>query len=91
LKYLAKGLRPTRESQQKLQDELHDALPNVRSVVVLPVVDGFSVELEIDDMAPFTRSSIEPYVAEHVLPEAVAIGCRTSEPVDLLLLKAHFA
>ena len=67
------------------------ALKHARGRITAEVAEYALRKLEVDDLAPFTRSSFEPYVAEHVLPEAVAIGCRTTEPVDLLLLKAHFA
>lgn len=90
LKYLAKGLNPTRECQGDLQRELLDSLPNAQSVVVLPVVDGYSIEIEIADLAPFSRSGIEPYVAEHVLPEAISIRCKPSRAVEIQLLQAHF-
>jgi len=91
LKYLVKGVTPERESQSALQRELHELLPNANSIVVLPVVDGFSVEIEVADVAPFSRTSFEPYVAEHILPEAVQIRCRPAEPAQLQLLKAHYA
>jgi len=43
------------------------------------------------DLAPFSRTSFEPYLAEHVLPEAVSIRCRVKDAVKVQLLKAHFA
>lgn len=89
LKYLVKGVPPERGAQHDLREELQDALPQAQSIVVLPVVDGFSVEIEMADMKPFSRDSFEPYVAEHVLPDAVSVGCRVSRP-NLQLLKAHY-
>ena len=91
LKYLVKGVDPTREAQHRLQQEVHDLLRDAISVVVLPVVEGFSIELEMQTLKPFSRSSFEPYVAEHVLPEAVQICCRPEGEIQLQLLKAHFA
>jgi len=91
LKYLVKGVAPERESQRALQDEIQELLPHANAVVILPVVDGYSVEIEMSDLTPFSRTSFEPYVAEHVLPEAVQIRCRPSREVQLQLLKAHYA
>ena len=91
LKYLVRGVKPDRESQGDLQKELYDCLPHAQSVVVLPVVDGFSVEMEIDDLGPFSRTSFEPYIAEHVVQEAVQIRCHLLEAPQLKLLKAHFS
>jgi len=89
LKYLVKGVSTSRETQGDLRREIEEALPQAQSVVVLPVVEGFAVEIEMADLSPFTRSSFEPYIAEHVLPEAVSIGCRVTDH-HLQLLKAHF-
>ena len=91
LKYLVKGVRPDRDNQHDLQRELLELLPHAVSVVVLPVVDGYSVEIEMTDLKPFSRSSFEPYVAEHILPDAVQICCRPESRVQVQLLKAHYA
>ena len=90
LKYLVKGVDTSRDTQMDLVREIQACLPDAQSVVALPVVDGFAVEIEMADLRPFTRSSFEPYVAEHVLPEAVAIGCKVQDH-QLQLLMAHFA
>jgi hypothetical protein len=90
LKYLVKGVAPNRESQSALQTELYDLLPSVQAVTVLPVVEGFSVEMEFSDLSPFTRNSFEPYVADHILPEAVASRCEVTEVIALQLLKARY-
>jgi len=91
LKYLVKGVTPERENQRALQDDIQELLPHANAVIILPVVDGYSVEIEVSDLTPFSRSSFEPYVAEHILPEAVKIRCRPSDEVQLQLLKAHYA
>ena len=91
LKYLVKGVRPERDQQHELQRELLELLEHAVSVVVLPVVDGYSIEIEMTDLKPFSRSSFEPYVAEHVLPDAVQICCRPAARVQVQLLKAHYA
>jgi hypothetical protein len=91
LRYLVKGIVPSREAKEDLANELWDILPNTEAVTVLPVVDGFSVELEVADVAPFSRSSFEPYVAEHVLADAVRLRCQTKGPVRLQLLRSKFS
>ena len=70
LKYLVRGVTADRTSQQSLTSELGDMLNHVRAITVLPVVQGFSVELEFDDIRPFTKVSFEPYIAEHVMADA---------------------
>ena len=91
LKYLIRGVNPDRESQRDLQGELFASLPHASPVVVLPVVDGFSVEIEVNDLGAFSRTSFEPYVAEHIVPEAVQIRCKTTERPQLKLLQALFS
>lgn len=91
LKYLVKGVAPNRDAQADLQRELYELLPNAAAIVVLPVVQGYRVEIEMTDLAPFSRSSFEPYVAEHILPEAVTIRCQPIAPIQLQLLNAHYA
>ena len=91
MKYLVKGVSADREQRGDLQAELYDNLPGATSVVTLPVVQGLSVELEIADIAPFSRDSFEPYIAEHVLPEAVAIRCEDGSMAQIQLLKARFS
>ena len=91
LKYLVKGVQPEREAQRALQNELEELLPHHNAVTILPVVEGYSVEIEVSDLAPFSRTSFEPYVAEHILPEAVNIRCRPDGAIQLQLLKAHYS
>ena len=83
LRYLVKGVYTTRGSQQELTRELEDLLPNAESITVLPVVQGYSVDLEIRDIAPFNRVSFEPYIADHVLADS-------DEAIQIQLLKASF-
>jgi len=91
LRYLIKGVAPQRNEQSDLHNELADLLPNAKAITILPVVEGYSVEIEMCDLAPFSRTSFEPYLAEHVIPDAVACRCRTTGNVTLQLLKAHYA
>ncbi len=90
LRYLVKGVYTSRESQQELARELEDLLPNAEAITVLPVVQGYSVELEIKDIRPFNRTSFEPYIADHVLADAVRIHCDSDEDIQIQLLKARF-
>ena len=89
LRYLIKGIYTSRDSQQELTRELEDLLPNADAVTVLPVVQGYSVDLEIKDIAPFNRVSFEPYIADHVLADAVRIHCDSDEEVQIQLLKSR--
>tara|TARA_B100001093_G_C25966282_1_gene651270 strand:+ start:127 stop:477 length:351 start_codon:yes stop_codon:yes gene_type:complete len=89
LKYLARGAIPTRESKNALLAELSEVIPN-STVTALPVNQGYSIELEFTDIAPFNRTSFEPYIAEHVLREALNLRCQFSGALQLDLLKAHF-
>ena len=91
LKYIVRGVRSSRESRGDLQNELTDNLTSSSAVTILPVVEGLAVEIEVDDIAPFSRTSFEPYVAEHVLPEAVRIRCEAEDPLQLQLIKAKFS
>ena len=89
LKYIVKGVNTNRETQGDLRHEISEALPTAEAVVVLPVVEGYSVEIEMADLSPFSSTSFEPYVAEHILPDAVAVSCRVRDH-ELQLVKAHF-
>ena len=90
LKYLVCGVTADRSSQQSLTSELGDMLNHVSAITVLPVVQGFSVELEFDDIKPFTKVSFEPYIAEHVLADAVNLRCSYQGMPQIQLLKARF-
>ena len=90
LKYVIRGVNPSRDAQQSLQQELEEALPSATAVTLLPVVDGFSLDLEVSDVAPFSRTSFEPYVAEHVLQEAVSLRCQGIGTLEIQLLKSIY-
>ena len=90
LKYLVRGVTADRTSQQSLTSELGDMLNHVRAITVLPVVQGFSVELEFDDIKPFTKVSFEPYIAEHVMADAVNLRCNHQGSPRIQLLKSRF-
>ncbi len=90
LRYLVKGVRTTRDAKSELQQELAQSLPHAHAITVLPVVEGFSVEIEVTDLKPFNRTSFEPYVAEHVLPDAVRLRCERTGELGVQLLKSYF-
>jgi len=90
LKYLVRGVNANRSAQQALTTELGEMLSQASAITVLPVVEGFSVELEFEDIKPFTTVSFEPYVAEHVLGDAVRLRCDTQGSAEIQLLKSLF-
>ena len=90
LKYLVRGVAADRSSQQALTAELAEMLNHVSAITVQPVVDGFSVELEFDDIKPFTKVSFEPYIAEHVLADAANLRCSHQGALQIQLLKSRF-
>ena len=89
LKYLARGVIPSRDSKSALLAELQEVIPQ-STVTVLPVNQGYSIELEFTDIAPFNRSSFEPYIAEQVLSESLNLRCQFSGSLQLDLLKTYF-
>ena len=90
LQYLVKGVNAEREDKFSLQQELVDALPNASLVNLLPVVEGFRLDLEFTDIAPFSKASFEPYLAEQVLLELINLKCETRGSVSLQLLRSEF-
>ncbi len=90
LKYVVRGVSADRESQQSLSGELADILNHVEAITIQPVVQGFSVELEFSDIAPFNQVSFEPYISEHALADAVSLRCRAQGQVQLQLLKCRY-
>ena len=90
LKYIVRGVNSSRESRGDLQTELTDNLSGLAAVTILPVVQGLAVEIEMHDISPFSRTSFEPYIAEHVLPEAVRIRCDAEDMLQLQLVKSKF-
>ncbi len=91
LQYLVKGVNAEREDKFSLQQELVDALPNASLVNLLPVVEGFRLDLEFADIAPFSKGSFEPYLAEQVLLELINLKCETRGSVSLQLLSSEYS
>ena len=90
LQYLVKGINAAREDKFSLYREIVDALPNASSVNLLPVVEGFTLDLEFTDIAPFSKRSFEPYLAEQVLLELINLKCETRGSVSLQLVRSEF-
>ena len=91
LQYLVKGVNAEREDKFSLQQELVDALPNASLVNLLPVVEGFTLDLEFTDIAPFSKGSFEAYLAEQVLLELINLKCETRGSVSLQLLSSKYS
>lgn len=90
LRYLIRGVLTSRDAQQALTQELSELLPNADGITILPVVQGYSVDLEIKDISPFNSVSFEPYIAEHILADAVRIHCVSEGHPQIQLLKANY-
>ena len=60
LKYLVRGVAADRSSQQALTSELGEMLNHVSAVTVLPVGEGFTAELDFDDITPFPTVRFAP-------------------------------
>lgn len=91
LKYLVRGVAAQKDDRQALSEEIMACLEHTSAITALPVVDGIQVEIEVDDIAPFSAESFEPYVCEHVLSPAVAARCRQlGGESGLKLLKKQF-
>ena len=90
IKYVVKGVTADREDKDNLRTEMLDTLPEGSFVTLLPVVEGFSLEMEISDISPFTEKSFEPYLSEQILLEAIGLKCKSRGPVSIELIKINF-
>ena len=90
LQYLVKGVNAEREDKFSLRQEIVDALPNASSINLLPVVEGFSLDLEFADIAPVSKASFEPYLAAQVLLDLINRKCQTIGSVSLQLMHSEF-
>ena len=80
-----------REDKSNLHQEIVDALPNVSSVNLMPVVEGFSLDLEFYDIEPFSKASFEPYLSEQVLLELINLKCETKGLASLQLVRSEYS
>ena len=92
LGYLIRGVAYGKDQRTALADELMQLLEHANAVTALPVVDGISVELEVNDIAPFGEESFESYVTEHILDPVVQARCEPiNGPAKLKLIKKRFS
>ena len=91
IQYLVKGVNAEREDKSDLHQEIVDALPNVSSVNLLQVVEGFSLDLEFSDIEPFSKASFEPYLSEQILLELINLKCETIGSASLQLVRSEYS
>ena len=89
LRYLARGVETDQESRQSLSEELSIA-SGVTCVTILPIVQGWSIEVDFSDISPFGKSSFEPYFAEQILREAIMLRCNIEGALQLELLLSSY-
>jgi len=90
IKYLVRGVDANRESKENLKHEILDMLPKAEVVTLLPIVEGFSLDIEISDIAPFSESSFESYLSDQILLEAIELKCDPKGQISLELVKINF-
>ena len=89
LRYLARGVETDEESRRTLNDEL-SILSGVACVTILPIVKGWSIEIDFSDISPFGKSSFETYFAEQILKEAIVLRCNIDAALQLELLLSSY-
>ena len=89
LRYLARGVETDEESRRSLNDEL-STLSGVACVTILPIVKGWSIEVDFSDISPFGKSSFETYFAEQILKEAIILRCKVEGTLQLELLLSSY-
>ena len=89
LRYLARGVETDQESRQSLNEEL-SIVSGVACVTILPIVQGWSIEVDFSDISPFGKSSFEPYFAEQILREAIMLRCNIEGALQLELLLSSY-
>ena len=89
LRYVARGVETDEVSRRSLNDEL-STLSGAACVTILPIVKGWSIEVDFSDISPFGKSSFEPYFAEQLLKEAIMLRCNIDEAFQLELLLSSY-
>ena len=89
LRYLARGVETDEESRRSLNDEL-STLSGVACVTILPIVKGWSIEVDFSDISPFGKSSFETYFADQILKEAIILRCKVEGALQLELLLSSY-
>jgi len=89
LRYLARGVETDQESRESLREEL-STVSGVACVTILPIVKGWSIEVDFSDISPFGKSSFETYFAEQILKEAIMLRCNIDGALQLELLLSSY-
>ena len=89
LRYLARGVETDEESRRTLNEEL-STLSGVACVTILPIVKGWSIEIDFSDISPFGKSTFETYFAEQILKEAIMLRCDIDGALQLELLLSSY-
>ena len=89
LRYLARGVETDEESRRTLNEEL-STLSGVACVTILPIVKGWSIEIDFSDISPFGKSTFETYFAEQILKEAIMLRCDIDGELQLELLLSSY-
>ena len=89
LRYVARGVETDEVSRRSLNDEL-STLSGVACVTILPIVKGWSIEVDFSDISPFSKSSFETYFAEQILKEAIMLRCKIDGAFQLELLLSSY-
>ena len=89
LRYIARGVETDEESRRSLNAEL-SILSGVACVTILPIVKGWSIEVDFSDISPFGKSSFETYFAEQILKEAIMLRCKIDGAFQLELLLSSY-
>jgi len=90
MKYLVRGVDADRETKDNLRNEIINMLPKATAVTLLQVVEGFSLDIEMSDIAPFSESSFEPYLSDQILLEAIELKCNPRGTTSIELIKSDF-
>ncbi len=89
LKYLARGVETDEDSRQSLSEEL-SVVSGVACITILPIVKGWSIEVDFSDISPFSKISFETYFAEQILKEAIMLRCKIDGAFQLELLLSSY-
>ena len=89
LRYLARGVETDEDSRRSLSEEL-SIISGIACVTILPIVKGWSIEVDFSDISPFSKSSFETYFAEQILKEAIMLRCNLDGALQLELLLSSY-
>ncbi|MDA1077022.1 MAG: hypothetical protein O3A63_20085 [Proteobacteria bacterium] len=91
MRYLIKGVNSTKENRIDFEAELKRSSFQIDSVVLLPVVNGFTAEIELTSLGPFDEKSIEPYLQENLVSSSVeTVFQKSAAEFDVVLQRLKF-